>query len=49
MFRTFNMGIGMIIVIDKNSFQGVKKSLRKHGKSYEIGRVVSGNKTVELS
>ena len=49
MFRTFNMGIGMIMVLDKKSVQSVTKILRKYCKVYEIGQVVSGNKTVELS
>ena len=49
MFRTFNMGIGMIMVLDKKSVQSVTKILRKYCKPYEIGQVVSGNKTVELS
>ena len=48
MFRTFNMGIGMIIVLDKNSVQNAKNSLRKHCQAYEIGDVVSGEKTVRL-
>ena len=45
MFRTFNMGIGMILVcaeIDKEFF---KENL---GECFEIGRVVEGNKEVAI-
>ena len=48
MFRTFNMGIGMVFVLDKEHIRAVKTALEKHSKVYEIGRVVSGNKTVRL-
>ncbi len=45
MFRTFNMGIGMIVVCsnaDKNSVAGLI------GNSYEIGRVAAGNQRVAI-
>ena len=48
MFRTFNMGIGMVVIVNKNSVQNIKKSIQKFSKSYEIGSVVSGNKTVKI-
>ena len=48
MFRTFNMGIGMVVIVNKNSVQNIKKSIQKFSKSYEIGTVVSGNKTVKI-
>lgn len=46
MFRTFNMGIGMIVVCaesDKNFFRG------NLGECYEIGRVVEGKKQVFIN
>jgi len=49
MFRTFNMGIGMVIVLDKKHAQNIKPILEKHCPSYEIGHVVKGNKTVQLT
>jgi len=46
MFRTFNMGIGMVIICaaaDASSIQKATKSC------YEIGRVTTGNKAVTLT
>jgi phosphoribosylformylglycinamidine cyclo-ligase len=46
MFRTFNMGIGMIVVCsaeDQAKLQSEQPSLRR------IGRVVKGDKTVEIA
>ncbi len=48
MYRTFNMGIGMAIVVDKKSVYDTKKLLNKHTKSYEIGEVVPGDRQVNL-
>ena len=48
MFRTFNMGIGMVFILDKENIRAVKTALEKHSKVYEIGRVISGDKTVRL-
>ena len=48
MFRTFNMGIGMVVVLDKKHINGVKTTLKNHSEAYEIGRVVLGDKTVQL-
>jgi phosphoribosylformylglycinamidine cyclo-ligase len=45
MFRTFNMGIGMIVVCSP----GDRDSIREHlGTCYEIGRVVGGEKQVSI-
>jgi len=48
MFRTFNMGIGMVFVLDTEHVSAVKTTLKKHSKVYEIGHVVLGDKTVRL-
>ena len=48
MFRTFNMGIGMVVVLDKKHINGVKTALKKHSEAYEIGHVALGDKTVLL-
>lgn len=45
MFRTFNMGIGMIVVCAESDRQAVKDHLSI---GFEIGRVVEGNKTVSI-
>jgi len=48
MFRTFNMGIGMIVVLSKSTVHKAKYLLKKYTHSYEVGQVVSGKKRVNL-
>jgi phosphoribosylformylglycinamidine cyclo-ligase len=50
MYRTFNMGVGMVIVCapDKTDTIGIHlKSIKQEW--YEIGRVTSGNRDVVIS
>ncbi len=50
MMRTFNMGIGMILVIPARNFKKVSGLLRRSGeKSYVIGRVEKGGHKVIYS
>jgi phosphoribosylformylglycinamidine cyclo-ligase len=46
MFRAFNMGIGMIFIVDSTDVNSVKDALKDLTKVYEIGSVVSGEKNV---
>jgi len=46
MFRTFNMGIGMIVVCDTASSDELKDNLKG---SYEIGKVVHGDSSVTIA
>ena len=49
MYRTFNMGIGMVLIVNaenKGEFENYMKS--KKEEFYEIGRVMSGERTVEI-
>ncbi|HUI84127.1 MAG TPA: phosphoribosylformylglycinamidine cyclo-ligase [Candidatus Binatia bacterium] len=47
MLRTFNMGIGMILVVPPKKFKKVQTILERCGeKGYTIGRVVKGEKRV---
>lgn len=49
MFRTFNMGVGMVIVTAAEDAVTVKSQLAERGESvYEIGRVVEGNGEVVI-
>ena len=50
MFHTFNMGIGMTLVMEKNQAEQAKKFLRKKHKlkSWIIGEIVPGRRSVEL-
>ncbi|MBO6304600.1 MAG: phosphoribosylformylglycinamidine cyclo-ligase [Selenomonadaceae bacterium] len=45
MYRTFNMGIGMVLVVDKDDAEKIKAELSAiDEKCYEIGKVVKGDK-----
>ena len=49
MFRTFNMGIGMAIIIDPLKVNDVKTILAKLTPVFEIGKITSGNKDVVIA
>lgn len=50
MYRTFNMGIGMVLVVDRNQVSEVRKRLAAYSEAcYEIGSIVSGNQSVIYS
>ena len=49
MYRTFNMGVGMVIVSSLADADTIKSHLQQRGDAvYEIGRVVSGNREVSI-
>lgn len=49
MFRTFNMGVGMLLFVSQQDAQTVVDILADAGEQcWQIGRVVAGNKTVDL-
>jgi phosphoribosylformylglycinamidine cyclo-ligase len=49
MYRTFNMGVGMVLVVDTASANSVKTGLTKQGlKSWVIGEVTKGKKRIEI-
>jgi phosphoribosylaminoimidazole (AIR) synthetase len=45
MFRTFNMGVGMIVVCSAGEATSLQQALQP---CYEIGRVTKGEKVVSL-
>jgi phosphoribosylformylglycinamidine cyclo-ligase len=50
MFRTFNMGIGMVMVVPHKKFARVQGILERAGeKGYTIGRIVKGDRKVLYS
>jgi phosphoribosylformylglycinamidine cyclo-ligase len=50
MMRTFNMGIGMILVVPAKKFKKVQGILDRAGeKGYVIGRTVKGDRKVQYS
>lgn len=49
MYRTFNMGIGMMLVVAAEDAAAVMENLAARGESvYRIGEIVSGNKKVQI-
>jgi phosphoribosylformylglycinamidine cyclo-ligase len=47
MMRTFNMGLGMLLVIPSAKFKKVQTVLERVGeKAYTIGRIVKGERKV---
>ena len=47
MYRTFNLGVGMVIVCSANDAEAIASHLENHGETfYEIGNVVTGNREV---
>jgi phosphoribosylformylglycinamidine cyclo-ligase len=49
MFRTFNMGIGMVVIAGGEGAARVRRHLDELNESnYDIGRVVEGNQTVSI-
>ncbi len=49
MYRTFNMGIGMVVIVAKNEEEQAVGLLGEHGeKIYRIGEIVQGEKGVKI-
>jgi phosphoribosylformylglycinamidine cyclo-ligase len=49
MHRTFNMGIGMVIVVSAEKAGLVRAHLDTQGDAhYDIGRIVEGSRTVSI-
>jgi phosphoribosylformylglycinamidine cyclo-ligase len=48
MFRTFNMGVGMVMVVSVHERESIEARLRQLSPVYEIGRVVPGNRQVSI-
>ena len=50
MMRTFNMGIGMVLVVPSDNFKRVHTILDRVGeKYYTIGRIVKGERKVQYA
>lgn len=49
MFNTFNMGVGMSVVVDKNDVDTALAVLREHGEdAYVLGEIVESDEKVSL-
>ena len=49
MYRTFNMGIGMVFIVNPADMDAVKNATKYLTEVYEIGSVFSGNKDVTIT
>lgn len=49
MYRTFNMGVGMIVVTAEQDLETVKSHLEQSSAAYEIGRVLKGKGEVIIN
>ncbi|HEX9930701.1 MAG TPA: phosphoribosylformylglycinamidine cyclo-ligase [Pyrinomonadaceae bacterium] len=50
MFRTFNMGVGMVIICSENEKEQIKSHLESKGEvCNEIGRIIEGRKEVSIT
>ena len=49
MYRAFNMGIGMVFIVDSSKVERVKDALKELTEIYEIGVVESGDKYVSIN
>jgi phosphoribosylformylglycinamidine cyclo-ligase len=50
MYRTFNMGVGMVIVCATDDVEPIKSHLRERDQPcYEIGRIVEGTRQVSIA
>jgi phosphoribosylformylglycinamidine cyclo-ligase len=48
MYRTMNMGIGLILIVGRTDVPAVRAQLQRKGEAcYEIGSIVRGNRVVE--
>ena len=49
MYRTFNMGVGMVVVTSAQDQKAVESHLQQQGTEvYQIGRVIDGNREVSI-
>ena len=49
MYRTFNMGIGMVVICSNRDAVAIRTHLEQKGtKTYEIGSVIEGTRSVSI-
>ena len=48
MNRTFNMGVGMVVVTSAEDADAVESQLQQGTEVYRIGRVTAGNREVSI-
>ena len=48
MYRTFNMGIGMVVIVDAAEITKIKNSLKNLSEVYRIGSVIQGKRRIKI-
>jgi|TARA_Y100001947_G_scaffold153939_1_gene157416 phosphoribosylformylglycinamidine cyclo-ligase len=48
MYRTFNMGIGMVVIVDATGITKIKNSLKNLSEVYRIGSVIQGKRRIRI-
>ena len=48
MYRTFNMGIGMVVIVDVTETTKIKNSLKNLSEVYRIGSVIQGKRRIRI-
>ncbi len=49
MYQAFNMGIGMVFIVDSNSVESIEKALKNIINIYTIGKVIDGENIVHYN
>jgi phosphoribosylformylglycinamidine cyclo-ligase len=49
MLRTFNLGIGIVVVTNPEISEKVIKRISEHSRTYKIGKIIEGDKRVETA
>ena len=48
MLKTFNCGVGFILIVKKRNLNNIKKYFKKQYKPYVIGKIINGSQKVLL-
>jgi len=48
MFRTFNMGIGLVVIVNDSEVDKIKSQLKGKISVFEIGKVIESNRVVKI-
>ena len=49
MLKTFNCGVGFILIIKKQNFSKIKKYFKQDFKPYVVGKIIHGKSKVLLN
>ncbi len=48
MYSTFNMGVGMVLVVDEDEIEEIVAQLKEQGEEFILGKVEKGKEKVVL-